>query len=292
MKVRTYEEMFLDVKENGQFIPGVKPPGKDSKTFRQVFEREIDKKLNELTKVKFGPSVQPKTLAGDILETGFDIFTGRDSVMERAIFAELCGMICSFLGVAQFYLDYSRQNGCKKIYVGEFPLSYYENEDHVKVDKAGRKYSTAMDIFYLMSAELEQRNLWYIHIYDIIQRNIDEIQDYLKEIKPGFLAGKKKKEDYERQKASKEKEILKLKYEYISQGNDVDNYLIEIRLMRLWVLNAGETDKKEDRKIRKNLMERLDSCEKYVLRKAESITAMERELGIENNTFEAYKPKK
>lgn len=279
MRVREHEEMFLDVDRDGQFIPEIAPPAEDSKTFRQIFEAKVNQGLKELTEVsvyRYGQS---------FLEITKDIASGRDSKMEQSIFDELCSILWKGLHMAKYELSARRlPDDGRAHYVGEFPQIYYENAADTKVDDRGHRYSTAMDVFYMLAIEVSEKNVWSTGC-GYIQKQITEKQDCLKESKPGLFAGKKKREYYERQKVRTEQEIQELKRKYISCGSSIDSDLFEIRLIRMWVLNAGRADAKEDRKIRKSLLEWLDLHEKRLLDRVDSITAVERELGIENDGF-------
>lgn len=284
MRVRAHEEMFLDVDKNGQFIPGIAPPREDGKTFRQIFEESIIKGLDKLTEISY------YRLGQSVLEVTKDLISGRDSVKEQEFFDKLCSIVKNACFLAMYDLPARiLPDGERMCYVGEFPQPYYENADHIKVDENGRRYSTAMDVFYMLAIEVSDKDVWSTG-GEYIEKEIAEKQDYLKESKPGFFAGKKKREYYEREKARTEQKIQELKREYISCGN-VDSDLFEIRLIRLWVLNAGRADTKEDQKIRKRLLEWLDHHEKRLLAWVDSITTTERELGIENNSFSPVESK-
>lgn len=288
MRVRTYEEMFLDVDREGQFIPGVAPLKEDSKTFRQIFEASITQGLKELTKVSYHSYEQ------SILGITKDIVQGRDSQLEQHFFDRLCGIVWHSVSLVMYHLSAKTLPTDGRVcYVGEFPRFYYENAAYTKTDEAGRRYSSAMDVFYMLALEVSEKNVWSTDS-GYIKKQISEKQESLKADKPGLLAGKKKREHYEQQKLRMEQEIQDLKKEYISHGFGIDSDLFELRLIRLWVLHEGRADKKEDRKIRKKLLDWLDLHEKRLLNAVDRITAVERELGIENNGFrpiETEKPK-
>jgi len=293
MKAMTHEEMFLDVDKNGQFIPGVKPPKEKYQTYRQVFEKDIKKELDEFTNLKYRPGDHAPRggLLGDILETARDLRTGRNSPMERRIFDKVCNIV--YFSACRRSFDFAQEStkAGKPVYIGEFPLAYYENADHIKVDEMGRRYSTEMDVFYMLLCDLTNSNPWEPPDNSYL-RDMQDLEEQLEKDKPGFLAGKKKREYYAWQKERTEKEILKLKQKCVQSGYFTNSDLFNIRLIRLWTLNACPTKTKEDRDIRKKLLENLDFYEQRLLNYVKRVTEMELELGIENDSFLPYEPKK
>lgn len=187
MKVRTHEEMFLDVDRNGQFIPGIAPPEKNATTFRQTFEKNMEKKLSEFKDISYLPSSK------SFLQITGEIIKNQDSDFDRAFFGKLRDIVWSGCSMSEYYLSYKRLSSDVRIYyIGEFPKTYYENAHHIKKQsQTGELYSTTMDVFYMLALEVSERHGWDLRC-GYIQEQIAEEWERLKEDKPGLFASKKK----------------------------------------------------------------------------------------------------
>lgn len=289
MRAMTHEQMFLDLNKDGQFIPGVMPPKGSYKTFRQAFEEKIDKELNDFTHIDYrvGDHAPRGGLLGNIAETAGDIYSGRDSRMDRRFFDKLRDIVFSGVNILPYGFDQTLPEKGQPVYIGEFPLASYDNGEHTKVDKSGYRYSAEMDVFYMLALKITEDNVWSTPGWYQL-RGIQDIEEELKNGKPGLFAGKRERERFAKKRKKAEEEIMKLKEEYVKSGISVNHHLFQIRLVRLWTLNVCPTAKREDKKIRKALLEALDGHEERLLKAVEMITAAERELGIENDSFFPY----